>query len=76
MSEVRSFSKIVLSGKTSRLIGLQSLLEEKLSVPIDYVSCFQNIAIDNTVFNPEELEAESLGLTTAMGLAQQRIGHG
>ncbi len=75
MSEVRSFSKIVLSGKTAKLKGLKEVLEEKLGVPVSYVDSFENVTVDSGVFSAEELNAESLGLATALGLAQQKIGH-
>ncbi|GEM_PF-3592466 len=74
MSEVRSFSKIVLSGKTAKLKGLKEVLEEKLGVPVSYVDSFENVTVDSGVFSAEELNTESLGLATALGLAQQKIG--
>ncbi|MBI4431431.1 MAG: pilus assembly protein PilM [Candidatus Omnitrophica bacterium] len=73
MSEVRSFSKIALCGKTANLKGLKELLEEKLNIPVSFVDSFANVNVDHSVFNPAELEAESLGLVTAMGLAQQKM---
>ena len=61
-----------MSGKSAHLKGLSEFVSESLGAPVEYAASFQNIAIDENTFDRGELEAESLGLTTAIGLAMRR----
>lgn len=71
-SETQSFSRILMSGKSAQLKGLSEFVAESLGVPVEYAASFRDIAIDENTFDRGELEAESLGLTTAIGLAMRR----
>ncbi|WKZ33857.1 MAG: type IV pilus assembly protein PilM [Thermodesulfobacteriota bacterium] len=66
-------SKIFLSGGGSRVAGLQNLMQEKTSVPVEPVDPFKGIEANPKHFGPEALKEAAPLFGVAVGLATRRF---
>jgi type IV pilus assembly protein PilM len=69
-----SATKIMLTGGSSRVPGLQELLAERFGVPVEMFNPFQAIQVNEKHFPPERLQELAPNLAVAVGLALRRVG--
>ena len=67
-------SKIVLSGGSSRIGGLQELLAERFGVPVEMFNPFQSIEASSKQFPQERLQELAPDMAVAVGLALRKAG--
>jgi type IV pilus assembly protein PilM len=67
-------SKIVLSGGSSRVAGLQELLAERFGVPVEMFNPFQGIQVSSKQFPSEKLLEVGPNMAVAVGLALRKAG--
>ncbi|MFQ5736636.1 MAG: type IV pilus assembly protein PilM [Thermodesulfobacteriota bacterium] len=66
-------NKIYLSGGGSKIAGLQNLMQEKTSIPVEAVNPFKNIEISTKDVEPEALKDMAPFFGVAVGLATRRF---
>jgi len=66
-------SKIYLSGGGSKVAGLQSLMQEKTSIPVEAVNPFKNLEIGTKDLDAESLKEVAPFFGVAVGLATRRF---
>ncbi len=69
-----SVTKIMLSGGSSRVPGLQEMLAERFGVPVEMLNPFQSIQVNEKQFPAERLQELGPTLAVAVGLALRRAG--
>ncbi|MBW1980436.1 MAG: type IV pilus assembly protein PilM [Deltaproteobacteria bacterium] len=67
-------NKIFLSGGSSRLPGLDSLLSKDTNIPVAHFSPLHSIEIDQKTFDPEYIDYVAPQFAVAVGLALRRVG--
>ena len=67
-------SKVYLTGGVSSSQQVREALEKRLSLPIERVNPFRNLAINEKDFDPEYLEAIGPMFSVAVGLAMRKAG--
>jgi type IV pilus assembly protein PilM len=65
--------KVILCGGGAKLINLQSFLQEKLGVPVEYLMPFKDIHYDPKIITPELLNEMEPALSISVGLALRDI---
>jgi len=66
-------SKIYLSGGGSKVIGLQNLMQEKTSIPVEIVNPFKGIEAVGRHFDKDRLKEAAPFFGVAVGLATRRF---
>lgn len=66
-------TKIYLSGGGSKVSGLQNLMQEKTSIPIEIVNPFKGVEAGSRHFDKERLKEASSFFGVAVGLATRRF---
>ncbi len=67
-------NKIILSGGSCRIPGLQEMLAERFGVPVEMFNPFQAIQVNDKKFPPEMIQELAPTLAVAVGLALRRAG--
>ena len=68
-----SLSKIVLSGGSSKIIGLKDLLQIETDIPVEIFNPFSRLGIEAKKFDPDYIEELGPQATIAVGLALRTI---
>ncbi len=71
-SQFAAIDKIVLSGGTARVHGLDRMLEEKSGIKVEIFNPFENINVDESVFDPQFINDISSMLAIAVGLSLRK----
>ncbi len=66
-------NKIYLSGGGSKIAGLQNLMQEKTSIPVEVVNPFKNVEANPKQFDKERLKEMAPVFGVAVGLATRRF---
>ncbi|MBI5493328.1 MAG: type IV pilus assembly protein PilM [Deltaproteobacteria bacterium] len=66
-------NKIYLSGGGSKITGLQNLMQEKTSIPVETVNPFKNVEASPKQFDKEKLKEMAPLFGVAVGLATRRF---
>lgn len=66
-------SKIIVTGGSAKMLGLESYMSARLGVPVELWNVFDNPALDTTAFAPSFLKENHSLLTTAVGLALKEL---
>ncbi|HBG45440.1 MAG TPA: pilus assembly protein PilM [Deltaproteobacteria bacterium] len=66
-------SKIYLSGGGSKVAGLQNLMQDKTSIPVEVVNPFKSIEASSKQFDRERLKEAAPFFGVAVGLATRRF---
>ncbi len=66
-------SKIVLSGGSARMRGLDAYMSARLGASVEVWNVFDNPALDTSAFAPEFLQANFALLTNGVGLALKEL---
>lgn len=69
-------SKIVITGGSAKMRGLESYMSARLGVPVEVWNVFDNPALDTTAFAPSFLQENHALLTTGVGLALKELTDG
>ena len=67
--ETEHVDRILLSGGSARVPGLQEFLHSRHQVPVEVVNPFQKLSYDESLFNGDSVENVGPALTVAIGLA-------
>jgi type IV pilus assembly protein PilM len=67
-------TRIMLSGGSSRVPGLQEMLAERFGVPVEIFNPFQGIQVNEKQFPPERLQELAPHMAVAVGLALRKPG--
>ncbi len=70
----QTISKIYLSGGASQTPGLIRLLQERLSIPCEFVNPFNSVVYSEKEFEPARLERDAAQMAVSVGLAMRRVG--
>ena len=62
-------SKIIMTGGSARMRGLEAYMSARLGLPVEVWNVFDNPALDTTAFAPSFLAENAAVLTTGIGLA-------
>jgi type IV pilus assembly protein PilM len=73
-SESERIGRIVLSGGTAKLAGLDEFLSTSWGIPVEIAQPFRALEVDSDRFAPEDLEAVGPALAVAVGLGLRRPG--
>ena len=66
-------SKIYMSGGGSKVAGLQNLMQEKTSIPVEVVNPFKNLEINTKDIDAESIKDIAAFFGVAVGLATRRF---
>lgn len=66
-------SKIIVTGGSAKMLGLESYMSARLGVPVELWNVFDNPALDTTAFAPSFLQENHSLLTTGVGLALKEL---
>ena len=66
-------SKIYLSGGGSKVAGLQNMMQEKTSIPVEVINPFKSIEANQKQFDSERLKDAAPFFGVAVGLATRRF---
>ncbi|MBI5468707.1 MAG: type IV pilus assembly protein PilM [Deltaproteobacteria bacterium] len=66
-------NKIYLSGGGSKVTGLQNLMQEKTTIPIEIANPFKNLEVNAKTFDKETLKEQAPFFGVAVGLATRRF---
>jgi type IV pilus assembly protein PilM len=69
-----TIGQILLSGGSSRLPGLDSLLNKDTNIPVSHLNPLANIEADTKVFDQDYLDYIAPQVAVAVGLALRRVG--
>ncbi len=72
--EAGDLDRILVSGGSSSLPGLQELLSEKFNVPVDIANPLLRISHEPSAFVSRDPAREAAALTVAIGLALRKVG--
>lgn len=67
-----NIDRIVISGGCAKIKGLDKILSEKLSSPVEILNPFKKISFDSNSFDPEFLEENAPVAAVSVGLALRR----
>jgi type IV pilus assembly protein PilM len=73
-SQEDRIDQIYLSGGTAKIQGLQDLLAERFSAPVEILNPFLNVRYSEREFDPGFLEDIGPSAAIAVGLAVRRVG--
>jgi len=73
-SNYSEINHIYLSGGASKTKGLKEIIEESVSVNVEFTDPFKTIKYDKNTFDPEYIKEISLLSAIATGLASRKIG--
>ncbi len=73
-SSGEAVNKLILSGGSCRIPGLQEMLAERFGVPIEMFNPFQVIQVNEKKFPPQMIQELAPTLAVAVGLALRRTG--
>ncbi len=71
-SQFSTIDKIVLSGGTAKTHGLDKMLEDKSGVRVEIFNPFENIKVDEGVYDPEFINDVSTMVSIAVGLSLRK----
>ena len=71
-SQYSTIDKIVLSGGAAKTHGLDKMLEEKSGVGVQIFNPFDNVKVDESVFDPEFINDVSTMVSIAVGLSLRK----
>lgn len=66
-------SKIIVTGGSAKMLGLESYMSARLGVPVELWNVFDNPALDTSAFAPSFLQENHSLLTTGVGLALKEL---
>jgi type IV pilus assembly protein PilM len=73
-SAVGKVGKIFLMGGSSKVPGMNNIIESKTGIPVEIVNPFQGLQIDDKKFNITQLNEVAPAAAVAVGLATRRVG--
>ncbi len=66
--------KLLLSGGACKIPGIEDIVGEKTSIPVELIDPFRQIEINPDAFDPEYIKDIALQATVAIGLAIRKLG--
>lgn len=72
--QIEKVDKIVLSGGTSKVVNLLSLVQQKLQVPVEILNPFSRIKYNESLYDPAWVNDIGPAFAIATGLAIREVG--
>ncbi|MDQ2687658.1 MAG: type IV pilus assembly protein PilM [Armatimonadota bacterium] len=73
VSDAGAVSKIIVTGGSAKMLGLEAYMAARLGVPVELWNVFDNPALDTSAFAPSFLQENHSLLTTGVGLALKEL---